>query len=169
MYPFKPPSIMMLTPSGRFVPGARICLSISDFHPESWNPLWSVGTILLGLQSFMYDSVTTTGALNNVSDAEKQRLAAASVDYNMKNHIFRSLFSHIVEKRNKTYKGMSRRVSKKESAAAPGDMQQPRNAHFRRDNVGRIPIDLAVVGIVLALVFSLVLYAYSSYVHLNIF
>lgn len=35
-YPFKPPAIVMLTPSGRFEPGAKICLSLSDFHPESW-------------------------------------------------------------------------------------------------------------------------------------
>ena len=32
-YPYAPPSIRMLTPSGRFVPNERICLSMSDFHP----------------------------------------------------------------------------------------------------------------------------------------
>lgn len=32
-YPFKPPAIMMLTPSGRFATGTRLCLSMSDFHP----------------------------------------------------------------------------------------------------------------------------------------
>ncbi|ORZ35162.1 ubiquitin-conjugating enzyme/RWD-like protein [Catenaria anguillulae PL171] len=37
-YPYKPPSIRMLTPSGRFKPGERICLSYSDYHPETWNP-----------------------------------------------------------------------------------------------------------------------------------
>lgn len=49
-YPLKPPSILMLTPSGRFKPNTRLCLSMSDFHPESWNPMWSVSTILMGLQ-----------------------------------------------------------------------------------------------------------------------
>eukprot|EP00541_Cyclophora_tenuis_P002444 CAMPEP_0116559908 /NCGR_PEP_ID=MMETSP0397-20121206/10674_1 /TAXON_ID=216820 /ORGANISM="Cyclophora tenuis, Strain ECT3854" /LENGTH=104 /DNA_ID=CAMNT_0004085763 /DNA_START=117 /DNA_END=428 /DNA_ORIENTATION=+ len=39
-YPLKPPSVIMLTPSGRFQPNRRLCLSMSDFHPESWNPLW---------------------------------------------------------------------------------------------------------------------------------
>jgi ubiquitin-conjugating enzyme E2 J2 len=52
-YPFKPPSIYMLTPSGRFQINTRLCLSISDFHPKSWNPVWSVSTILTGLLSFM--------------------------------------------------------------------------------------------------------------------
>jgi ubiquitin-conjugating enzyme E2 J2 len=37
-YPLKPPAVIMLTPSGRFQPGRRLCLSMSDFHPESWNP-----------------------------------------------------------------------------------------------------------------------------------
>lgn len=33
-YPLKPPSVMMLTPNGRFQPNRRLCLSMSDFHPE---------------------------------------------------------------------------------------------------------------------------------------
>lgn len=52
-FPFKPPSIYMITPSGRFKPNTRLCLSISDFHPDNWNPAWSVSTILTGLLSFM--------------------------------------------------------------------------------------------------------------------
>jgi ubiquitin-conjugating enzyme E2 J2 len=47
-YPLKPPSVLMLTPSGRFQPNRRLCLSMSDFHPETWNPVWSVETILTG-------------------------------------------------------------------------------------------------------------------------
>lgn len=35
-YPFKPPGIMMMTPNGRFKTGTRVCLSMSDFHPETW-------------------------------------------------------------------------------------------------------------------------------------
>lgn len=34
---------------------------MTDFHPESWNPLWSVATILTGLLSFMSDTQHTTG------------------------------------------------------------------------------------------------------------
>ena len=52
-YPFKPPRILMLTPNGRFQTNTRLCLSISDFHPDTWNPAWSVATILTGLLSFM--------------------------------------------------------------------------------------------------------------------
>ena len=35
-YPMSPPSVVMFTPSGRFETGKRLCLSISDYHPESW-------------------------------------------------------------------------------------------------------------------------------------
>ena len=60
-YPFAPPSIMMITPSGRFVPNTRICMSMSDFHPESWSPMWSVQMILNALLSFMNsDEVSIT-------------------------------------------------------------------------------------------------------------
>lgn len=52
-YPLKPPSVLMYTPNGRFITNRRLCLSMSDFHPETWNPMWSVSSILTGLHSFM--------------------------------------------------------------------------------------------------------------------
>ena len=50
-FPMGPPSVMMMTPSGRFKVGQKICMSLSDFHPELWNPTWSVRTILIGILS----------------------------------------------------------------------------------------------------------------------
>lgn len=35
-YPFKPPSITMITPNGRFATNTRLCLSMTDYHPETW-------------------------------------------------------------------------------------------------------------------------------------
>ncbi|TYH61519.1 hypothetical protein ES332_D07G057600v1 [Gossypium tomentosum] len=43
-YPYKPPGITMITPNGRFMTQKKICLSMSDFHPESWNSMWSVSS-----------------------------------------------------------------------------------------------------------------------------
>ena len=74
-YPFKPPAIRMHTPSGRFRCSERLCLSISDFHPKSFNPAWSVSTILLGVMSFMTSEEMTTGSVS-ASDAERRILAA---------------------------------------------------------------------------------------------
>lgn len=73
-YPFKPPSIQMHTPSGRFQPSTRLCLSISDFHPKSFNPAWEVSTILIGLLSFMTGDEMTTGSVS-ASEAERVLLA----------------------------------------------------------------------------------------------
>ncbi|XP_058085426.1 uncharacterized protein LOC131232918 [Magnolia sinica] len=35
-------SSFMITPNGWFATQKRICLSMSDFHSETWNPMWSV-------------------------------------------------------------------------------------------------------------------------------
>ena len=35
-YPFKPPNIIFLTQNGRFELRKKICLSISAYHPETW-------------------------------------------------------------------------------------------------------------------------------------
>ncbi|KAJ1460323.1 ubiquitin-conjugating enzyme/RWD-like protein [Pelagophyceae sp. CCMP2097] len=51
-YPFKPPSIMLLTPSGRFETNKKICLSISAHHPEHWQPAWGIRTIIEALVAF---------------------------------------------------------------------------------------------------------------------
>lgn len=61
------------------------------------NPLWGVGLILLGLQSFFYENTSTTGALHGVSSAEKRRLAAKSLTYNLRNPTFRKLFPELLE------------------------------------------------------------------------
>ena len=91
-FPFKPPSIFMITPNGRFKTDTRLCLSISDYHPDTWNPAWSVSTILtgersqtgaihiimiifIGLLSFMLEKSPTLGSVET-SDWEKKQLAA---------------------------------------------------------------------------------------------
>ena len=90
-YPWKPPSVMMITPSGRFKTNTRICLSISDFHPESWCPSYTVGTILTGLISFFNSEESTVGSIDEPVERRRE-LAAASHDFNMKDRIYVELF-----------------------------------------------------------------------------
>ena len=100
-YPYKPPGVIMLTPNGRFKPNRRLCLSMSDFHPETWNPMWSISTILMGLYSFMLDDKPTTGSINTTT-ATKITFAKDSLEYNIKNDkLFCALFPEYVVLWNK--------------------------------------------------------------------
>ena len=38
-YPMSPPSIKMITPNGRYMPNMDICLEVTNYHPETWNPV----------------------------------------------------------------------------------------------------------------------------------
>ncbi|XP_066583247.1 ubiquitin-conjugating enzyme E2 J2-like [Prorops nasuta] len=95
-FPFQPPSIYMITPNGRFKVNTRLCLSISDFHPDTWNPAWSVSTILTGLLSFMLEKSPTLGSINT-TDFQKKQFAAQSLEYNLKDKLFCELFPETVE------------------------------------------------------------------------
>lgn len=95
-YPFKPPAIYMITPNGRFSTNTKLCLSISDFHPETWSCLWSVATILQGVLSFMNDSERSYGTIDT-SDEVKRKFAVKSIEFNLKNELFVRLFPEIAE------------------------------------------------------------------------
>lgn len=95
-FPYKPPSIYMITPNGRFKCNSRICLSISDYHPEYWNPAWSVSTILTGLISFMVERNPTLGSIETTG-TEKMQLAWKSGEFNLKSKTFCELFPTVVE------------------------------------------------------------------------
>lgn len=163
-FPFKPPSIYMITPNGRFKCNTRwewsvsflrwmiiqdlksfrttkllycncacflhrLCLSITDFHPDTWNPAWSVSTILTGLLSFMVEKGPTLGSIetsdytvrpnkrpwmqNKVTNDlwrlrclmlilfifQKRQLSAQSLAFNLKDKVFCELFPDVVDVR----------------------------------------------------------------------
>jgi len=95
-FPFRPPSIFMITPNGRFKTNFRLCLSMSDYHPDTWNPAWTVSTILNGLLSFMLENTVTLGSLDT-SEEEKMYYARKSIDFNMGDPVFRELFPEIYQ------------------------------------------------------------------------
>ncbi|KAL7566169.1 hypothetical protein ACA910_011244 [Epithemia clementina (nom. ined.)] len=80
-YPFKPPHIMFLTPSGRFETNTKVCLSFSAYHPELWQPAWGIRLILEALISFL--PTPADGAIGALdwSTKERQRLAKKSVEW----------------------------------------------------------------------------------------
>ncbi|CAE7206035.1 ube2j2 [Symbiodinium sp. CCMP2456] len=91
-YPHAPPTVVMVTPSGRLETGCRLCLSMTDFHPESWNPAWSVDTILTGLLSyFLSDAESGYGSIR-ASWETRRAFAEESWAHNLSDPDFTQLF-----------------------------------------------------------------------------
>jgi ubiquitin-conjugating enzyme E2 J1 len=74
-YPLKPPKFLMLNQSGRFEVGREICMSNTSFHPDEWQPAWTIRTILEGLISFFPEE--TEGAIGALRASEENRKAFA--------------------------------------------------------------------------------------------
>ena len=91
-YPWKPPAIKMITETGRFETNARICLSISDYHPESWNPVWPVRSIIIGLISFFVTKDHTVGAIDRTND-ERERIQKNSAKVIQEHKMYKELFA----------------------------------------------------------------------------
>jgi ubiquitin-conjugating enzyme E2 J2 len=75
-------------------------MTMTDYHPESWNPVWKVESILTGFVSFMTSNEWSVGGMQE-SEPERKKKAAASLKWNLdndKNNNFISLFSHLFEK-----------------------------------------------------------------------
>jgi len=82
-YPFRPPSIMMLTPNGRFELNTKICISFTNYHEELWQPAWGVRTAIIGLQGFFPlkgQAAVGVGSIEYPS-AERKRLAGLSREW----------------------------------------------------------------------------------------
>lgn len=156
-YPMKPPSVMMLTPSGRFQPNRRLCLSMSDFHPESWNPMWSLSTILTGLYSFMIETAPTLGSIETTT-SQKQRFARQSLEYNVRNPNFCKLFPEYVELHQKQLE--SRRTALGIDGEKTASLSQESggvlaNGDVRGDMNSLFTIAAGVIAILSAIVFAI--------------
>ncbi|KAF8212453.1 ubiquitin-conjugating enzyme/RWD-like protein [Mycena galopus ATCC 62051] len=81
-YPFRPPSIMMLTPSGRFETDTKICISFTSYHEELWQPAWGVrtGKSIIGLQGFFPLKGKAAVGIGSIEHptVERKRLAQLS-------------------------------------------------------------------------------------------
>ncbi|KJA27417.1 hypothetical protein HYPSUDRAFT_179443 [Hypholoma sublateritium FD-334 SS-4] len=82
-YPFRPPSIMILTPNGRFELNTKICISFTNYHEELWQPAWGVRTAIIGLQGFFPlkgQAAVGVGSIEYPAN-ERKRLAALSREW----------------------------------------------------------------------------------------
>jgi ubiquitin-conjugating enzyme E2 J2 len=69
---------------------------MSDYHPELWNPMWSIASILNGLQSFFLEEHATTGAVV-CSDAARRQLAHESLAHCERSAVFQRLFPEVID------------------------------------------------------------------------
>ena len=140
-YPYAPPSIIMVTKNGRFKTDRRLCLSMSDFHPETWNPMWSVSSILSGLFSFMLDTKPTLGSMET-TDGTKRMLAARSLFENTKNPKFRRLFPDFVKRADD--------IRKDQSAAHPTSSNEATSVAQKAPEHGSL---VSTIGVIAASLF----------------
>ena len=81
-YPFDPPEFYFLTPNGRFDIDKKLCFSNSSYHKESWSPLWTIKTIILGFLSFFLEKKSSGIGHLVTSMDEKKIFAEKSQEYN---------------------------------------------------------------------------------------
>ena len=79
-YPLSPPSVSMWTPSGRFVPHKSICLTATNYHPESWTPRWSIQGLVNALRLHMLTKPDEIGGMTADAD-EILEFARQSLDW----------------------------------------------------------------------------------------
>jgi len=78
----KPPYIIFFTKSGRFEIKEKICLSFTNYHPEYWQPAWTIQNILVALVSFMpvCEDQLAIGAIK-ASKSEREWFAKESLEW----------------------------------------------------------------------------------------
>ncbi|KAJ8078551.1 hypothetical protein PM082_012834 [Marasmius tenuissimus] len=79
-YPFRPPSLMVLTPNGRFELNTKICISFTSYHEELWQPAWGVRTGLQGFFPLKGQAAVGVGSIE-FPTSERKRLAALSREW----------------------------------------------------------------------------------------
>jgi len=95
-YPLKAPDFIFITPNGRFEINKKICTTFSAFHQETYTSTWNILSMMEGLISFMTDKNPEPGIGSiETSLEEKQSLASQSLQWNLKNAEFNSIFPDI--------------------------------------------------------------------------
>ena len=104
----------------------RFIFSPGDFHPESWNPAWNVGTLLQGIVSFLTSEEVTTGALSGVTTAQRQALAQQSHAYNIRQGYYQQFFGSddgLATAFGQTAAAWQAAATKRQAVAAKSDTQ----------------------------------------------
>lgn len=66
---------LLLQESGRYEIGKSICLSATEYHPESWSAAWSIQTLLESIRGFMKSPAD--GAIGAIDSSKEDRMNLA--------------------------------------------------------------------------------------------
>ena len=117
---------------------------MSDFHPGSWNPAWSVSSILVGLLSFMCTEEITTGSIMTPR-RERSVFAAQSHAYNVRQRRFVQMFPEYATVEMRDLPNMSRPAKPPADAAekAAPQTEAPPPASDATDEKATLAADAA--------------------------
>ena len=81
-YPNRPPSIMFLTPNGRFDVNMDVCLSMTRYHLEEWQAAWTIRSMLEAIIAFfpVKEDHDAIGAIDSSVESRKH-FAKLSIKY----------------------------------------------------------------------------------------
>ena len=126
---------MLLTPNGRFETLTKICLSITSYHEEHWQPSWSVRTALTAIRAFMV--TPSEGALGGIDFSEEQRR-----EYAEKSRAKEVNFTFGSEKRREVtrlvHEKMLGRMDRAKQAAKKAAMERREREAREREGVATI-------------------------------
>lgn len=73
----RPPSVLILTPNGRWELNKKICLTFTGYHEEQWLPAWGIRTAVLGVQQFMSAKERAAVGIGSLETEEGERVRLA--------------------------------------------------------------------------------------------
>jgi ubiquitin-conjugating enzyme E2 J2 len=91
-YPFKAPDFYFVTPNGKFETNTKICTTFTSFHPETYTCTWNILSMTEGMVSYMTDDTSSGVGIINTTSEEKKNFANRSLEWNIQNQQFLSVF-----------------------------------------------------------------------------
>ena len=79
-YPRKAPSISVMTPNGRWEVNKEICLSATAYHQETWDPNWTLRTLVMALRGHIITQPKEIGGILTTPDRQRS-LATSSKNW----------------------------------------------------------------------------------------
>ncbi len=118
-WPFKPPTLKSLTPSGRFTVGETLCIDGTHYHTDRHNAAMSIASYIVCVSLFMQTGEHGIGSMFAPAE-ERERLAAESMEHNLGLDIFRELFADRIAGTHK-----KRQRDEDECIVAPEELEYP--------------------------------------------